>query len=148
MSLTPYKPNQGLYARGAAAGALLLLDVFMCVRLVDQFAPGKAFRLVGMEVPTGAAWAGGLFLVFGAMVAVSTLGLTTGVVGVDGKVRGFVDLLIEAQNELQKVSWPSKDDLRRSTAVVLVCIVVIGCFLFVVDLVVNFVMTRLGVLPS
>jgi len=148
MALTPYKPNQGLYARGAAGGALLFLALFSAVRLMLSMEAGTAFELLGLEVPTGAVWSAAVFVVCGLLIAILTFGFETGLAGVDGKVRGVVDLLIDTQGELQKVSWPSKDELRRSTTVVLVCIFVLGAYLFTVDLVVNLFMTRIGVLPG
>ena len=148
MTLTPYKPNQGLYARGAAAAALLLLDLLVCVRLHEMLGEGGSFMLLGMSVPKTALWVAAVFVVAGAFIAVLTFALETGLKSVDAKTQSLVDLLVDTQGELQKVSWPSRDELRRLTTVVLIFIVILGCFLFVADMIVNFVMTNLGVLPT
>ena len=63
-------------------------------------------------------------------------------------IANLVDLLVDTQAELQKVSWPTREELRSSTTVVLVCIFILGAFLYVVDVVVSFVMSRIGVLPG
>jgi preprotein translocase subunit SecE len=39
--------------------------------------------------------------------------------------------------EMKKVTWPTKDELKDSTAVVLVATLIIAVFVYAVDLVVN-----------
>ncbi len=148
MSLIPYKPNQGLYARSVAGGAMLLLNLFGSVRLVETLGLDEKFAFLGLPLPVNAVWGAVLFLTFSAVIAVFTFGLETGLAGLDSRTHGFIDLLVDTQGELQKVSWPTREELGRSTTVVLVCIVALGCFLYVVDLVVFFLMSRLGVLPK
>lgn len=50
------------------------------------------------------------------------------------KIRNFFQ---EVQFEMKKVSWPTWDELRGSTYVVLSFSVLIALFLFVVDLILN-----------
>jgi preprotein translocase subunit SecE len=50
------------------------------------------------------------------------------------KIRKFFE---EVQFEMKKVSWPSWDELRGSTYVVLSLSVLIALFLFIVDLILN-----------
>jgi preprotein translocase subunit SecE len=45
--------------------------------------------------------------------------------------------------ESRKVTWPSREELQESTTVVLMTVLVISVFIFVVDLGVNQVVTRL-----
>ena len=42
--------------------------------------------------------------------------------------------LKETKSELKKVTWPSKDQLKQNTAVIIAFIIMIGLFLFVFDL--------------
>ena len=50
------------------------------------------------------------------------------------KIRKFLE---EVRFEMKKVSWPTWEELRGSTYVVLSLSVLIALFLFVVDLVLN-----------
>src|SRR5262245_19973254 len=47
----------------------------------------------------------------------------------------FVDFLIATEAEMGKVSWSSKEELKRATVVVLLTLFLLGAFLFSVDLV-------------
>lgn len=39
----------------------------------------------------------------------------------------------DTKSELKKVTWPSKEQLKQNTAVILVFIILIGIFLFLFD---------------
>ena len=54
------------------------------------------------------------------------------------KIRKFFE---EVQFEMKKVSWPTWEELRGSTYVVLSLSVLIALFLFVVDLILNQLIT-------
>lgn len=41
---------------------------------------------------------------------------------------------IETKSELKKVTWPSKDQMKQNTAVIIVFIILIGLFLFAFDM--------------
>lgn len=47
----------------------------------------------------------------------------------------FANFLISVEAEMDKVSWASLDYLKRATAVVLVCMVVLGGYLFLCDVI-------------
>lgn len=49
--------------------------------------------------------------------------------------KALVKFLQEARAELQKVSWPTRDQVWESTMVVVVSVVVISLFLGLVDIV-------------
>jgi len=148
MVLTPYKQNQGVYARGAAGAALLVLALFGSWRFALMVGVEQTFYMMGMKVPYATFWGAGMFLVLAFLVSLFVFGLRTGWVALDGRSGAFVDLLIDTQAELQKVSWPSREELRRYTMVVLICILVVGVFLYVVDMIVSYSMTSLRVLPG
>jgi preprotein translocase SecE subunit len=145
----PYRPGQGVYARGAAAGAVLLLALFGSWRLYVQVrgVTDKSVPLLGMQVPYAALWAAAAFVLMAAVIFLFTFGLGTGLKSLDARTQGLIDLLIDTEAELAKVSWPSSEVLSRSTAAVLVAMVLLGIFLFCVDSVVAFVMGALRVLP-
>ena len=146
MALTPYKLNQGVYARGVAGMAMLVLALLASVRLFELIGGEGAPAVAG--VPAAYLWAALLFMVIAVVVCVFTFGVQTGVRGLDAKSRSFVDLLVDTQSELQKVSWPSREELRSSTVVVLVFILILGAFIYMVDLVISFTMSSLRVLPK
>ncbi len=127
----------------------MLLALFASVRLFQlTYDPQKTFALLGMQQARAVIWSGGLFVVAGGLVFLMTMAPHTGIKAVDEKTRRLVDLLIETESELGKVSWPGSDELTRSTTAVLVSIVVLGAFLFVIDQVVLQLMKNLGVLPD
>jgi preprotein translocase subunit SecE len=53
------------------------------------------------------------------------------------------DFLKDVRVEVRKVTWPSRDELRESTMVVIVTVAIISLFIAVVDRVVGFVVTKL-----
>lgn len=53
-----------------------------------------------------------------------------------------VDLLIETEAEMKKVSWPSRSEAWNSSVVVVVTVVVLMGLLFLYDFVLNFILKR------
>ena len=49
-----------------------------------------------------------------------------------GKIRGFTD---ETVDEMKKVTWPDWDQLRNSTFVVLVFVVIVSGIIWVMDII-------------
>ena len=147
MALVPYRPRQGVYARAMAAGGLVLLVLFASVRVFQMVPSEGSFGFLGLTFSNSLWWAGGVFVVLGAVVALLTLGLRTGIESIDSRTAGFIELLTETETELQKVSWPSKEELQSSTAVVFACMIALGLFLFCVDQFVAWFMGVLRVLP-
>ena len=147
MSLKPYKPNQGVYARGSVGAGFLVLDVFASWRLYALIGGEMELTFLGIKLSSAVFWSAGLFLVVALLLSLCVFGFQMGWEALDSKTRAAVDLLIETENELRKVSWPGKEELRRSATVVIVCILVLGCFLYLVDAVVSLTMTGLEVLP-
>jgi len=126
----------------------VLLGLFASVRLYQMLPGSEGFRLLGLGVPYTACWASLVFVVLAGVVSLFTFGFRTGLNAVDLKTAAFVDLLIETEAELQKVSWPTKDQLTTSTTVVLLCMILMGALLFCIDQFVAWVMTVLRVLPA
>ena len=95
-----------------------------------------------MGVPNSALWAAVMFVVLAGTVFIFAFGVTTGIGWLDSKMRRVVDLLTDTQSELAKVSWPSRDQLVRSTTAVLVSIALLGVFLLCVDQVIALLVDR------
>lgn len=49
----------------------------------------------------------------------------------------FKRFLGEVKVEATKVNWPSRDELRESTTVVLVAVLIISVFIYIVDIVIS-----------
>jgi preprotein translocase subunit SecE len=58
----------------------------------------------------------------------------------------FADFLIATEAEMAKVSWSSKDELKRATVVVLLTLFILSGFLFTVDGVWSWFLEKIGVL--
>ncbi len=128
--------------------AVLLLSLFASWRLYQGTRTAAVFKVLGMDIPQAALWAAGLFVALGALVFLFTFGLKTGLKGLDARTHRLIDLLIDTESELAKVSWPGREELTASTTAVLVSIVVLGALLFCIDWMAAFVMGSLKVLPK
>lgn len=57
-------------------------------------------------------------------------------------MKKIVNFLKEARAELKKVTWPSWEDVNRSTIVVFVTVIVLTFFIYFADKAVSFVMEK------
>jgi preprotein translocase subunit SecE len=48
-------------------------------------------------------------------------------------IRAFTDYVRDVRVEMSKVSWPSQRDLRDSTLVVIVMVIIVSIFIGIVD---------------
>ncbi len=60
----------------------------------------------------------------------------------------FADFLIAVEAEMNKVSWPTKKELIRSSLVVLFCILALTTVLFFFDIFWQMAFTRIGILSK
>ena len=58
----------------------------------------------------------------------------------------FADFLIATEAEMTKVSWSTKDELRRATAVVLMTVLLLAAFLLAMDVLWHWILVKIGVL--
>ncbi len=77
-----------------------------------------------------------LWLILLAVVAVLLLLKPTRafLLGIVSSIRGFLNEVVE---ELKKVSWPSRTDLKNSTGLVIVGMLILMIFIGVIDFVLN-----------
>jgi len=61
-------------------------------------------------------------------------------------VPSFADFLIAVEAEMNKVSWPTRQELFRGSAVVLVTIILLAAVLFGFDMFWNKLFTQMGIL--
>ncbi len=147
MKFEPYKPNQGRYARFSVAGALAVLFLFAAWRTVRFVGLGESFALIGLNVPYAVLWGALVFFVLSLFALFFVTGYKSGINKFDHTTALFIDLLIDTEGELKKVSWPSKEEIRRYTIVVIASVIFIGGLVYVVDFVVSYAMSGLNVLP-
>lgn len=56
----------------------------------------------------------------------------------------FADFLIQVEAEMRKVSWPSKDELLRSSIVVIVVMLLLTILLFGYDIILQFLFRKIS----
>ncbi len=122
-----YKPLQGKQARLWTAVGLGLTILF-----------GLRELSLTIGATSTAATAYGVPALIGAVLAWFTFRLL--------HYPPFVEFLIATEAEMNKVSWTSRDDLKRATTVVLVTVVLMAVFLFGVDWLWSSLLQLIGVL--
>ena len=122
-----YKPLQGRQARLWTAIALGLVIVFGLREVYDSL-EGRTSKLATYGWPVG----------IGVGLAWLTFRLL--------QFPPFVEFLIATEAEMNKVSWTSRDDLKRATTVVLVTVLFMAVFLFGVDWLWSLLLHAIGVL--
>ena len=137
MALTTYKKTQGRPTRQIALCVIVVCISWLLVSAVALVRPAlkAAFEFVGIGPSIG--W----------------LFLSVALVGVSG-VSAFVllnrprwaDFLISVQAEIDKVTWPSKAEVRKATVVVLVLLVSMAVVIFLFDVIWQWVFKTIGFL--
>lgn len=124
---TLYKPLQGRQARLATAIALGLIIIFG-LRELHLTLNASSSSVVSFTIPS----------VIGVVLAWLTFRIL--------QYPPFVEFLIATEAEMNKVSWTSREDLKRATTVVLVTVLFMAVFLFGVDWVWMNLLQLIGVL--
>lgn len=110
-----YKPNQGRMVRQFTFFAVAVLAAFGCVTLANG-PLGVSPRSIQVGVPL-AVWLLSCWIAFRAV-----------------NLPRFADFLVSVESELEKVSWPMRQEVAQATVVVLVTMFTLGFFLFAVDI--------------
>lgn len=122
-----YKPNQGRIVRQVTAIAVFVIVALGCWRLYS-FLPSLMANAVLARSIAGVLLAVGLW--FGFRVV---------------NWPRFADFLIAVEAEMNKVTWPSKEELKRAAVVVIFTIFFLAITLFAFDVVWQFIFSTLGV---
>ena len=72
------------------------------------------------------------------LIWVVVVGVIFGVLWRTGQLLRFANYVRETKEELKKCTWPSWDELKGSTVVVLLSILGLGLFTVLIDLVLTF----------
>lgn len=113
--LQSYKPGQGTWTRGMSAAGIAVLVVFG-IFWIDSEIEAKANEYVR------------------AGVALAILAFFAGISWWLLNKPRIVDFMIATESEMRKVNWPSKTEIKGSTAVVIIGTLLVTSILFVIDL--------------
>jgi preprotein translocase subunit SecE len=136
-----YKRSQGRIARQVTFFALVVIFVIMCWRLSVIISPSWVLGLFGVTTVSEAAAS---VIRFGIPAIVLAIGIWFSFRLVN--IPRFADFLIAVEAEMNKVSWPTRAELFRSSIVVIVVLVLLSAVLFLYDIVWRFVFEWLGIL--
>ena len=117
-----YKKGQGVIARWLTFGVLTALVVYGCNEL-----KGALDDRLGKAAAFGS-------ITWSFLITVLTFIVFESLVGMLVNNKRFVDYLIASETELRKVSWPTRQELKRQTMVVIATLLLFGAMLFVADL--------------
>ncbi len=122
-----YKPNQGRIVRQLTALAIWVIVAFGCWRLLGTLNGALETPYIDKIIPSVLLAAG---LWFGFRLV---------------NWPRFADFLIAVEAEMNKVTWPSKDELIRASIVVIFTIFFLAITLFGFDVLWQFIFNFLGV---
>ncbi len=120
-----YKKKQGKVCRMTTATALLALLVAGVYQLYNSVLAGQGVFMV-YAVPL-------LLLALSAWVSYRAVNYAR-----------FADFLIQVEAEMRKVSWPGKDELLRSSVVVVVVMFLLTILLFGYDIILQFLFAQIS----
>ena len=132
-----YKRSQGKIARQVTFAAMAVTFVMAAYRLYTTFG-ASGLPLIGTYLPEGATYGAAAFVfVAGMWVSFRVVNMPR-----------FADFLIAVEAEMNKVSWPSRGELIRSSAVVIFVIFFLSITLFGFDVFWGFLFEKIGILRS
>ena len=78
------------------------------------------------------------------LIWVVVVAVVFGVLWRTGQLLRLTNYVAETREELKKCSWPSRDELKGSTVVVIISILLLGLFTVVVDLLLTYAVRLLA----
>jgi preprotein translocase subunit SecE len=60
-----------------------------------------------------------------------------------GRVRQFLQFLRDVRNEMRKVTWPTTDELKKATTVIVIFVTLLGIVIGLMDSLFQFVFVKL-----
>jgi preprotein translocase subunit SecE len=136
-----YKRSQGRIARQATFFVLVVTFVIMCWRLTELISPSWLLGIFGVDVVSDRA---ATAIRYGIPAVLLAMGVWFSFRLVN--VPRFADFLIAVEAEMNKVSWPTRSELFRSSIVVIVVLVLLSAVLFIFDIIWRFLFEWLGIL--
>jgi len=123
-----YKPNQGRMVRRVTWASLAAAVALGAWRLSTYLVQSSPMLQIGVPVLLAAV---GIWIAFRGV-----------------NMPRFADFLIAVEAEVNKVSWPSRGELFRSTVVVLITIAILVFVLYGYDIIWSLLLRALGVVAS
>ncbi|MFN9720718.1 MAG: preprotein translocase subunit SecE [Planctomycetota bacterium] len=111
-----YKSTQGRMVRQFTFFAILILAGFGCLTLANG-PLGQSDKSVQIGLPL-VIWLAAAWIAFRLV-----------------NIPRLADFLVSVESELEKVTWPGKNEVVQATVVVLSMMFFLGLFLFLIDLV-------------
>jgi len=135
MVLKIYKKGQGTYTRMTSMIVCMILAAFGCWRLYQQ--------LIAIDIAnaTTKVWVQSLVPV----VLFAILALTVHLILNSKTIANF---MINAEGEIKKVSWSTKQEIVVSTYIVISVVIFMAVFLGATDIVFQLLFRGIGLLPS
>lgn len=135
MNLKIYKKGQGSYTRLITAAAILVLSGWGCWRLYENL---KAMDIVNANVKM---WVQSFVpLAVFAIVGILLYWLLNKAL--------IADFMINAEGEVKKVNWSSRQELMLSTYIVVIVVILTAFFLGMTDVIFQIIFRAIGLLPS
>jgi preprotein translocase subunit SecE len=132
-----YKRSQGKIARQVTFAAMAVAFAMAAYRLYTTFG-ASGLPVIGKYLPAGATYgASAVLFVVGLWISYRVVNMPR-----------FADFLIAVEAEMNKVSWPSRGELIRSSAVVIFVIFFLSITLFGFDVFWGFLFEKIGILRS
>jgi preprotein translocase subunit SecE len=138
-----YKRSQGKIARQVTFFVLVVLFAVGCWSLSLFISPRWILGFFGVE-PQTISPATSDSIRFGIAAVVLALGVWFSFRLVN--VPRFADFLIAVEAEMNKVSWPTRNELFRSSMVVIVVLLLLTAVLFLYDIIWRWLFKFLGIL--
>ncbi len=135
-----YKRNQGRIARQVTFAAMALITGMGVWGLQDMLAQGEGFAWLLRQVGLARSQA---LLAWAVPIGIFCLGLWLSYRIVNWPK--FADFLIAVEAEMNKVYWPSRGVLFRSSMVVLFVIFFLAMLLFVYDTLWKLIFNKIGI---
>ena len=137
-----YKRSQGRIARQVTFFVMVLLFAVGCWSLRSYLSPSGILGMFGVDVRPDSSTSNAIR--FGIPAVLLAIGVWISFRLVN--VPRFADFLIAVEAEMNKVSWPTRNELFRSSIVVIVLLFLLTAVLFVYDIVWRFLFEWIGIL--
>ncbi|MFH0888998.1 MAG: preprotein translocase subunit SecE [Planctomycetota bacterium] len=140
MNIINYRQREGLTTRFVTWGLISLLVLFGCISLY-YFIPAENTE----KIPAQPTFWGNLIynipffdlnITYGTLISVLVFLFIIVLINrfIINKP-SMADFLVETEYEVKKVSWPPKNEYWGASVAVIISVVVIGLFIFIVDIV-------------
>lgn len=122
----PYKPGQGSWTRNGTIAVAVILILYGMYSWMQLQSANEPFLKYGVPLIVGGACC---WIIYRLV-----------------HFPRFADFLITTEAEMKKVNWPSYQELKISTIVVLISTILLAVFLFITDTFWQWLLSVLGIL--